>query len=69
LGKDSSEIGIRLIRFEDESGIIKCNHIEKENVINLLKSIKKIDNYDVEVDTIATSGTIKSLINKHFKLS
>ena len=57
-----SELGIRLIRFNGVAGIIKCNHVEKENAIKLLQSIKSKKR---EVTTIATSGTIRSLMKKH----
>jgi RNase P/RNase MRP subunit POP5 len=58
-------MGIYLIRFNGEKGIIKCSHIEKENTIELLKSIKKIASFNVKIDTIGTSGTIKALVKKH----
>ena len=58
-------MGIRLIRFDDSTGIIKCNHIEKEKTIKLLRSIKKILTKDVSIETFGTSGTIKALIRKH----
>lgn len=58
-------MGIRLIRFEENKGIVKCNHIEKENTINLLRSIKKISSRKISIDTLGTSGTIKTLIGKH----
>ncbi len=58
-------MGIRIIQINGNTGIIKCNHIEKNNLIMLLKSIKKIGSQEVEISTIATSGTIRSLINKH----
>ena len=57
-----SKLGIRLIRFNGTAGIIKCNHFEKENAIKLLKSIKSKER---EVTTIATSGTIRSLMKKY----
>ncbi len=63
--KECKEMGIRIIRINGNTGIIKCNHVEKNKVIMLLKSIKKIGSQDVEISTIATSGTIRSLINKH----
>ena len=66
--KESKEMGIRIIRINGNYGIIKCNHVEKNNLINLLKSIKKIGSKDVKIDTIATSGTIRSLVNKHMKV-
>ena len=58
-------MGIRLIRFEENKGIVKCNHIEKDNTINLLKSINKISSNKIKIDTLGTSGTIKALIYKH----
>jgi len=58
-------LGIYLTRFDGEKGIVRCNHIEKENTIKLLRSIKKIYSNEVEIKTLGTSGTIKSLIKKH----
>ena len=58
-------MGIRLIRFDGIIGIIKCNHTEKENTNKLLHSIKKISSNKVSVETLSTSGTIKTLIRKH----
>ena len=66
--KDCKKMGIRLIQFNRKAGIIKCNHTEKENAIRLLQAIKKIASKKIEVTTIATSGTIRSLIRKHMSL-
>ena len=63
--KDCKDIGVSLIRFDGEKGIVKCNHTEKKNTINLLKSIKKISSNKVDVETLGTSGTIKALTRKH----
>ena len=63
--KDCEKMGIKLIRFDGTKGIIKCNHLEKENAIMLLQSIKKMQSKKVEIVTIATSGTIRSLVKKH----
>ena len=63
--KDCKEMGMRLIRFDGTVGILKCSHLEKENTIMLLQSIKKIESKNVEVVTVATSGTIRSLVKKH----
>jgi RNase P/RNase MRP subunit POP5 len=57
--------GIRLIRFEDNTGIVKCMHTDKEDTIKLLNSIKNISSDKVNVETFGTSGTIKALIKKH----
>jgi RNase P/RNase MRP subunit POP5 len=58
-------MGIYLVRFDGHRGVVKCNHIEKENTIKLLKSIKKISSYNISIETLGTSGTIKALIRKH----
>ena len=65
--KDCKELGIYLTRFDGEKGIVRCNHIEKENTIKLLKSIRKIYSHEVEIETLGTSGTIKSLVRKHME--
>lgn len=59
------EMGIFLVRFDGTTGIIKCNHIEKDNTINLLKKIRTIGLNNIEIETLGTSGSIKSLIRKH----
>ncbi len=53
------------MRFDEDKGILRCKHTEKENAIRLLKSIKKINSQQIQIQTIGTSGTIKSLIKKH----
>ena len=58
---------IFLVKFEGDTGIVRCKHIEKENTIELLKNIKEIKTIDVEIKTLGTSGTIKSLEKKHLK--
>lgn len=63
--KNCNTMGIYLMRFNGEQGIVKCNHLEKENTIKLLTSIKKISSKPVKIETLGTSGTIKSLIKKH----
>ena len=63
--KDCKEMGIYLTRFDGKKGIVRCNHLEKDNTIKLLRSIKKISNSQVKIETVGTSGTIKSLVKKH----
>ena len=63
--RDYNEMNLRLIRFDGTQGIVKCNHVEKDNAIKLLKSIKNISSKKVKIETVGTSGTIKSLIKKH----
>lgn len=66
--KDYTDMGLTLIRFDGINGILKCNHIEKENAIKLLQSIQNISSYKVQLKTVGTSGTIKALINKYMTL-
>ena len=58
-------MGINLTRFDGRKGIVRCNHIEKDKTINLLKSINNIYKHKIEIKTLGTSGTIKALIRKH----
>lgn len=54
-----------LTRFNGKQGILRCKHTEKESAITLLQSIDKIKDRSVTIKTIATSGTIKTLLKKH----
>ena len=63
--KNYRELGLYLVRFNGEQGILRCKHTEKENAIKLLNSIKKVSSKNVEIETLGTSGTIKTLIRKH----
>lgn len=58
-------MGVYLIRFNEDKGIVRCNHIEKENTIKLLQSITNVSSQKVNIKTLGTSGTIKALIKKH----
>ena len=59
------DMGIYLVRFDGVKGIVKCDHIEKDNTIKLIKSIDTVSSYKVNIETLGTSGTIKALIRKH----
>lgn len=65
--KNCKEMGIYLVRFDGYGGILKCNHMEKDNAIKLLTTIKEISSNKVKIETIGTSGTIKALIKKHMQ--
>jgi len=67
--KDCKTLGIYLTRFDGEQGVVKCNHVEKEHTIKLLTSLNKITSHKVEIETVGTSGTIKSLVKKHMNNS
>ena len=57
--------GFFLTRFQINKGILRCFHTEKDRAISLLTSIQKINKTSVNIETIASSGTIRSLIRKH----
>ena len=59
------EFGFRLIRFNGKAGILKCPHTQKNQSIKLLQSLRKVAEKKVELRTMGTSGTIRSLIQKH----
>lgn len=65
--KDGKEINAFLTRFDGKYGIVRCRHFHKDNVIELLNSIKSISGNSVDIKTLGTSGTIKALIKKHMK--
>lgn len=65
-GQHWREVGLKLTRYNGKEGIVHCYHLYKDQVIYLLNSIKKIFDKNVEITTVGTSGTIKSLNRKFF---
>lgn len=64
-GEKCNKERIYLTRFNGKKGIVRCKHTEKKDTIELLRSIQNISSHPVKVETVGTSGTIKSLIKKH----
>jgi RNase P/RNase MRP subunit POP5 len=62
--KSVKDLRLWVIQFDGTSGILKCHYTEKENVIQLLVSIKKIGTKPVSITTCSTSGTIRGLAHK-----
>ena len=58
--QDCQTMGMRVIRFNGKTGIVRCHHVDKENTIQLLNSMDTM-----KISTVATSGTIHALIQKH----
>lgn len=54
-----------MIRYADNKGIIRCNNLNKENVIKILESIENISSNNLKIITLGTSGTIKGVVSKH----
>jgi RNase P/RNase MRP subunit POP5 len=67
--KTSKELGLWVVQFDGNTGIIKCNYTEKEHTIQLLQSLKKIRSQSVIFTTYATSGTIRGITDKKLKHS
>ena len=65
-GDSWKEVGLRLTRFNGKEGIVHCYHVYKDKVITLLNSIDRILDQRVDIKTVGTSGTIKSLNRKFF---
>jgi RNase P/RNase MRP subunit POP5 len=63
--KTAKELGLWVIHFDGTTGIIKCNHKEKEHTIQLLHSMKKIGSKSVSFATNVTSGTIRGITDKN----
>jgi len=66
-GEHCKQMGLFLLRFDGEQGIVRCRHTEKENTIDFLTSINEIKENKVQIETLGTSGTIKALVKKHMK--
>ena len=56
--------------FEDNEGILRCVHTNKDEAVKLLTSIKIVgkENMPVRVETLGTSGTIKQAKRKYLSL-
>jgi RNase P/RNase MRP subunit POP5 len=65
--KTTKELGLWVIQFNGTTGILKCHHREKENMIQFLKSLQNIGKKQVTITTHATSGTIQGLTVKKRK--
>lgn len=62
---ECTTLGMYLTKFDGEQGIVRCNHREKDRTIQVLISISEIASHQVTIETLGTSGTIKSLMKKH----
>jgi RNase P/RNase MRP subunit POP5 len=62
--KSVKDLRLWVVQFDGTQGILKCHYTEKEHVIQLLLSIKKIGTKPVTITTHSTSGTIRGLAHK-----
>ena len=56
-----------LIQFEGKVGIVRCSHLEKDRTIELLGDIGVKGNKAFHVETLRTSGTLRTLREIYFK--
>ncbi|HWR64069.1 MAG TPA: Rpp14/Pop5 family protein [Candidatus Thermoplasmatota archaeon] len=65
--KNLKDLRLWVVQFDGTQGILKCHYTEKDHVIQLLLSIKKIGTKPVMISTRSTSGTIRGLAEKKQK--
>jgi ribonuclease P/MRP protein subunit POP5 len=64
---DAERIRPWLIMFEKGKGIVRCSHTSKDEVINLLKSVKGVGGKKVKIRTLGTSGTVRGARRKYLE--
>jgi len=55
-----------IIQYEDNKGIVRCNHSEKDETIGLLRGLKGECGREFRIETLMTSGTLRTLREKYF---
>jgi len=58
-----------VITVKNNFGLVKCNHLDKEKIIELLQSIHLVGKLKIPVTikTLGTTGTIRSARKKYLK--
>ncbi len=67
LPRDIRNEDVWLTVFEHNAGIVRCPHLLKDRVIEILNSIREVSGVGVTFRTIITSGTIKKAKKKFQK--
>jgi len=62
--KNLKDLGLWVVQFDGDKGILKCHYTEKEHLLKILQSIKTIGTTPVTIRTHSTSGTIHGLGKK-----
>ncbi len=60
------ETGVWLTRYKEKQAIVRCHHTHQETVRSVLEQVKT-DGHDkpLALTPLATSGTIRTLVEKH----
>lgn len=48
-----------LVSLEEGVGVVRCRHTAKEDVIRLLRGVRRVGGREVRVRTLGTSGTLR----------
>lgn len=56
----------KIIQYENQRGIVRCQHTEKERVIEFLNNIKREGGL-FSIKTLRTSGTLRKLRKLYFQ--
>lgn len=67
LGKLTNDIKPWVVKYRKNKGLLRCTHTKKEAAIKLLTSIKKINQLELKIRALGTSGTIKRATRKYLK--
>jgi RNase P/RNase MRP subunit POP5 len=63
----SMDSGFRITVYEPEVAILKVPHLLKDDAIALLASVDRVAGRPCKVETLKTSGTIKTLKDRYLK--
>jgi len=57
----------KVIQFENQRGIVRCPHTEKEKIVELLNNIKRTGKKELRIRSLRTSGTLRKLRRLYFQ--
>ncbi|MEW6069453.1 MAG: Rpp14/Pop5 family protein [Candidatus Thermoplasmatota archaeon] len=66
-GKLIQEIDPWLLKYRNNKGLLRCRHTKKGEAIKILSSITKINEEEIKIKTLGTSGTIKRASRKYLR--
>jgi RNase P/RNase MRP subunit POP5 len=56
-----------LVLWRGGKGVVRCAHVRKDDVIHVLRSIRRIGGREVRVETLGTSGTVRKAVRKYIQ--
>ncbi|MFP4546281.1 MAG: hypothetical protein ACLFPN_05460 [Methanomassiliicoccales archaeon] len=67
LERAAAEVGVgrpKLIQFDGRKGIVRCNHLDKDGMI---EALERAGGEELEIATLRTSGTLRKLRQRYFE--